>query len=43
MFASNIGSEHFIGLAGTGAVSGIAVILFEWSVCIRFSNYHDSF
>ena len=32
MFASNIGSEHFIGLAGSGASSGIAVVAFEWGV-----------
>ncbi|KAH3839648.1 sodium/glucose cotransporter 5-like [Dreissena polymorpha] len=30
LFASNIGSEHFIGLAGSGANSGIAVVAFEW-------------
>jgi len=26
LFSSNIGSEHFIGLAGTGASSGMAVV-----------------
>ncbi|KAL4647399.1 sodium/glucose cotransporter 2 isoform X1 [Arapaima gigas] len=31
LFASNIGSGHFVGLAGTGAVSGIAVGGFEWN------------
>jgi SSS family solute:Na+ symporter len=30
LFASNISSEHFIGLAGTGAASGMAVGHFEW-------------
>ncbi|XP_065933237.1 sodium/mannose cotransporter SLC5A10 [Magallana gigas] len=30
LFASNIGAEHFIGLAGSGASSGIAVVAFEW-------------
>ncbi len=30
LFSSNIGSEHFIGLAGTGAASGLAVGQFEW-------------
>ncbi|KAK7494170.1 hypothetical protein BaRGS_00014643 [Batillaria attramentaria] len=30
LFASNIGSEHFVGLAGSGAASGIAVVAFEW-------------
>lgn len=29
LFASNIGSEHLIGLAGTGAKSGVAVGQFE--------------
>jgi SSS family solute:Na+ symporter len=29
LFASNIGSEHLIGLAGTGAKSGVAVANFE--------------
>ena len=29
LFASNIGSEHLVGLAGTGASSGIAVAQFE--------------
>ncbi|NPU96643.1 MAG: sodium/solute symporter [Candidatus Omnitrophica bacterium] len=29
LFASNISSEHFIGLAGTGAASGLAVGHFE--------------
>ncbi|KAE8578687.1 hypothetical protein XENTR_v10023729 [Xenopus tropicalis] len=31
LFASNIGSGHFVGLAGTGAASGIAVAGFEWN------------
>ncbi|XP_070571733.1 sodium/glucose cotransporter 4-like isoform X2 [Ptychodera flava] len=31
LFASNIGSEHFIGLAGTGAASGLAVGSFEFN------------
>ena len=29
LFASNIGSEHLVGLAGTGAASGLAVGQFE--------------
>ncbi|XP_050731736.1 sodium/glucose cotransporter 5-like [Eriocheir sinensis] len=29
LFASNIGSGHFIGLAGSGAASGLAVNLYE--------------
>lgn len=32
LFSSNIGSGHFVGLAGTGAASGIAVGAFEWNV-----------
>lgn len=32
LFASNIGSEHFIGLAGSGAASGIGVGAFEMNV-----------
>ena len=30
LFASNIGSEHLIGLAGSGAAGGLAVGHFEW-------------
>ena len=33
LFASNIGSEHLVGLAGTGAASGLAVGHFEWIAC----------
>ena len=32
LFASNIGSEHFIGLAGSGAAAGISVGAFELNV-----------
>ncbi|XP_053327112.1 sodium/myo-inositol cotransporter 2 [Spea bombifrons] len=31
LFASNVGSGHFIGLAGSGAASGIAVTAYEWN------------
>jgi SSS family solute:Na+ symporter len=31
LFATNIGSEHFIGLAGSGAATGLAVGCYEWS------------
>src|SRR5581483_9628887 len=30
----NIGSEHLVGLAGTGAASGLAVGHFEWLACL---------
>jgi len=33
LFATNISSEHFIGLAGSGASSGMAVGHFEWLAC----------
>ena len=33
LFASNISSEHFIGLAGSGAARGLAVGHFEWIAC----------
>ena len=32
LFSSNIGSEHFVGLAGTGAAAGIAMVMYEWNV-----------
>ena len=35
-FASSIGAGHFIGLAGTGAASGIAVGSFEWIAAYNF-------
>jgi len=35
LFASNIGSEHFIGLAGSGAAAGIGVGAFEFNVGIH--------
>jgi len=34
LFASNISSEHFIGLAGSGSTSGLAVGHFEWLASI---------
>ncbi len=34
LFASNIGGEHLVGLAGTGAASGLAVGHFEWLACL---------
>ena len=35
LFASNIGSGHFVGLAGSGAANGIGIAAFELNV----SNY----
>lgn len=32
LFASNIGSGHFIGLAGSGAATGIGIACFELNV-----------
>ena len=32
LFASNIGSEHLVGLAGSGAATGIGVGLIELNV-----------
>src|SRR6202049_3650212 len=34
LFVSNISTEHFIGLAGAGASSGLAVGHFEWWACL---------
>jgi solute:Na+ symporter, SSS family len=34
LFASNISTEHFIGLSGSGYKSGLAVGNFEWSASI---------
>src|SRR3989449_9873407 len=34
LFVSNISTEHFIGLSGTGASSGLAVGYFEWWACL---------
>lgn len=34
LFATNISSEHFIGLAGSGASTGLAVGCYEWSAAI---------
>ncbi|CDQ60994.1 unnamed protein product [Oncorhynchus mykiss] len=32
LFASNIGSGHFVGIAGTAAAGGLAIGGFEWNV-----------
>src|ERR1700684_1718243 len=34
LFVSNVSTEHFIGLAGSGATSGLAVGDFEWLACL---------
>src|SRR5437660_5357270 len=34
LFVSNSSTEHFIGLAGSGATSGLAVGHFEWLACL---------
>src|SRR5437868_14267645 len=34
LFVSNISTEHFIGLSGTGASSGWTVGHFEWLACL---------
>ncbi|MGA3194764.1 MAG: sodium:solute symporter [Terriglobales bacterium] len=34
LFVSNISTEHFIGLAGSGASTGLAVGHFEWLACL---------
>lgn len=39
LFASNIGSEHFIGLAGSGAASGLGVAAFELNVKFNCKNF----
>ena len=39
LFASNIGSNNFVGTSGTAAASGYAVVMFEWNVGIFLSIY----
>lgn len=34
LFATNISGEHFIGLSGSGASSGLAIGHFEWLACL---------
>ena len=34
LFATNISSEHFIGLSGSGASTGLAIGHFEWLACL---------
>lgn len=37
LFASNIGTNQFIGESGTAAVSGLAVIQFEWNAVLNIT------
>jgi SSS family solute:Na+ symporter len=34
LFATNISSEHFIGLSGSGATTGLPIGHFEWLACL---------
>ncbi len=43
LFASNIGSGHFIGLAGSGASSGIAVAGYEIAVRKEYFSTQNIF
>ena len=43
LFASNVGSGHFIGLAGSGAASGFAVGAFELNVSILYKKNSNIF
>jgi hypothetical protein len=38
LFATNIGSEHYVGLTGSGAEAGIAIAAFELNVSWNTSN-----
>lgn len=38
LFASNIGSEHLIGLSGSGAAAGISVGAFE--INVRMNSFY---
>jgi len=33
LFASNLGTDHLVGLAGSGAAGGLAVVNYEFSAC----------
>ncbi|CAG0890623.1 unnamed protein product [Cyprideis torosa] len=43
IFASNIGSEHFVGLAGSGAATGIGLGAYEVNVCTLPEYMHKRF
>lgn len=38
LFASNIGSGHFVGLAGAGAATGIGIAVFELNVSMKLND-----
>ena len=38
LFVSNIGTEHFIGLSGSGAAQGISVGAWEFNVSIVYEE-----
>ena len=50
IFASNIGSEHIVGLAGQGSTSGMAmahwefhawvVVMLNTNVCLKIRDWH---
>lgn len=40
LFASNIGSGHFVGIAGTAAAGGIAIGGYEWNVSVIHLSEH---
>ena len=42
LFASNIGSNNFVGISGTASMSGMAVIMFEWNVSPHTSFFLES-
>ena len=39
LFVSNIGTEHFIGLSGSGAAQGISVGAWEFNVSISYGDF----
>lgn len=50
LFASNIGSLHFVGLAGSGAAAGISIANYELNVNIfqkshkiQINNYKERY
>jgi hypothetical protein len=35
IYASNVGAPMFVGLSGTAAASGLAVVIYEWHVSYK--------